>query len=41
MMIKIVIKKNFWEFEAEGRELIHKTNLFEQGKVKIIFETEY
>ena len=40
-MIKIVIKKDFWEFEVEGRELIHKTNLFEQGKVKIIFETEY
>ena len=38
---KIVIKIFFWEFEAEGRELIHKTNLFEQGKVKIIFETEY
>ena len=40
-MIKIVIKKDFWEFEAEGRELIHKTNLFQQEKVKIIFETEY
>ena len=40
-MIKIVIKKNFWEFEAEGRELIHKTNLLKQQKVKIIFETDY
>ena len=36
-----MIKKNFWEFEAEGRALIYKTNLFEQGEVKIIFETEY
>ena len=40
-MIKIVIKKNFWEFEAEGSELIHKTNLLKQQKVKIIFETDY
>ena len=39
--IEIVIKIFFWVFEAEGRELIHKTNLFQQGKVRIIFETEY
>ena len=30
-----------WEFEAEGRELIYKTNLLKQQKVKIIFETDY
>ena len=34
-------KKNFFEFEVEGKELIFKTDLFEQGMVRVIFETEY
>ena len=37
----IVIKKNFFEFEVEGNELILRTDLFEQGMVRVIFETEY
>ena len=41
VLIKIVIKKNCCEFEGEGQELICKTNLFKQGKVRIILETEY
>ena len=40
-MRAIVIKKNFFEFEVEGQELIFKTDLFEQGMVRVIFETEY
>ena len=38
-MRAIVIKKNFFEFEVEGNELILKTDLFEQGMVRVIFET--
>ena len=34
-------KKNFFEFEVEGQELILKTDLFKQGMVRVIFETEY
>ena len=37
--IAIVIKKNFFEFDVEGQELILKTDLFEQGMVRVIFET--
>ena len=35
----IVIKKNFFDFEVEGQELILTTDLFEQGMVRVIFET--
>ena len=38
---KIVIKKIFCEFEAEVRKLIPKTTLFQQGKVRIMHETEH
>ena len=38
---KIVIKKIFCQFEGEGQKLIPKTNLFQQGKVTIIYETEH
>ena len=34
-------KKNFFDFEVEGQELILMTDLFEQGMVRVIFETEY
>ena len=40
-MRAIVIKKNFFEFEVEGQELILKTDLFKQGIVRVIFETEF
>ena len=40
-MRAIVTKKNFFEFEVEGQELILKTDLFKQGMVRVIFETEY
>ena len=36
-----MIKKNFFELELEGQELILKTDLFKQGMVRVIFETEY
>ena len=36
-----MIKKNFFELELAGQELILKTGLFEQGMVRVIFETEY
>ena len=36
-----MIKKNFFEFEVEGQESILKTDLFKQGMVRVIFETEY
>ena len=34
-------KVNFFEFEVEDQEIIFKTDLFEQGMVRVIFETEY
>ena len=40
-MRAIVIKKIFFEFDVEGQELILKTDLLEQGIVRVIFETEY
>ena len=40
-MRAIVIKKNFFELELEDQELILKTDLFKQGMVRVIFETEY
>ena len=36
-----MIKKNFFELELEGQELILKTDLFKQGMVIVIFETRY
>ena len=36
-----MIKKNFFELELEDQELILKTDLFKQGMVRVIFETEY
>ena len=36
-----MIKKNFFELELEGQELILKTDLFKQGIVIVIFETRY
>ena len=36
-----MIKKNVFELELEGQELILKTDLFKQGIVIVIFETRY
>ena len=33
-------KVNFFEFEVEDQEIIFKTDLFEQGMVRVIFETD-
>ena len=34
-------QEKIFGFEVEGQELILKTDLFKQGMVRVIFETEY
>ena len=38
---KLLSIKTFVNLRQEGQELIHKTILFQQGKIRIIHETEY